>query len=306
MGRKSDHPDQSDSSRPRLLHDPSSGHTHSDKSVSMTTELHITECMTFPRSGHSLLGRLLADYFGDQRFHYCEMYTEMEKRIGVDGTTNFQKNHDLDLETTIHPDRHYLVQIRYPIESLVSWFKLKQARGEIDNSADQWVNFALQNASFWSRFYRKWVLDPMPRRLILNYTDLIDAPVETLQNVVRFLGDDECDVARIEACCANQRIERKSDYHAFKFYGREFFTLLKGLFAAVPGVDIENDLLVVPSALVNPDESQAALRATVCKLKDMGNDLKRLTSRLSDEIDAQPPGQSVDGRQLACNIATAE
>lgn len=272
----------------------------------MTTELHITECMTFPRSGHSLLGRLLNDYFGEQRFHYCEMYTEVGKRIGVDSATNFQKNHDLDLETTIHPDRQYLVQIRYPIESLVSWFKLKQARGEIDNSADQWVNFALQSASFWSRFYRKWVLDPVPRRLILNYTDLIETPIETLQSVVRFLGDDECDVVRIEACCANQRIERKSDYRAFKFYGREFFTLLKGLFAAVPGVDIENDLLVVPRALVNPDDSQTALQATVCELKDRENDLKRLVSRLSDEIDAQHLGQSLVAHQWACDNPAAE
>ena len=157
------------------------------------------------------------------------MYGEPEKTFGNDPDTNFQKNHDLDLETPLRGDRQYLVQIRYPLQSIVSWFKYKVSLGELRDAPDEWVNFALQQSAYWCRFYRKWVMNPVPGRMILNYADLIESPQESLTKVVGFLGETAPDAARIESCVEAEGVVRKNDYRNFKFYGGGLFQAAQGI-----------------------------------------------------------------------------
>jgi len=240
----------------------------------MTATLVRTECLTFPRSGHTLLQRLLRSYFGED-FVYCEQYSRPEGTLDRDPDTNFQKNHDFELETPIRRDRHYLVQVRYPLDSIVSWFKLSCSEGKTADTPQAWTWFAVEKASFWMQFYRKWVLDHVPGRLIVNYEDLVEHPVQTVTSVVEFLGGETPNVARIEEICGTEGIARKNYYTGFRYYGPAVFGLLKGLFAAVPGVDLAADRLVIQGqgADESVPEALADLRRTAAELEGIADRL---------------------------------
>ena len=212
----------------------------------MPTIAHRTECVSFPRSGHHLLEGLLLRYFGEQGMRYCEQYAHPERRLDLDPETRFQKNHDFDLDTPIRSDRQYIIQIRYPLDSLVSLFKLNVKQSGLPDTPAAWTNFAINKIGYWMRFYKKWVLDHIDRRLVVNYADLVEEPVAMLTRVVGFLGEAEPDMARIHEACAAEPIQVRNDYKCFSHYGAQFFTLLKGYFCAVPGVDVEADRLVIP------------------------------------------------------------
>lgn len=216
------------------------------RTMDMAELLHRTECLTFPRSGHTLLHRLLSDYFVDGELHYCEMYDEPEKVLDRDPTTNFQKNHDLQLATPIRDDRQYLVQIRYPIDTIISWYKMA-CKANISDAPQAWMECAFEVSSLWLRFYRKWVLSPVPNRLIVNYSDLVAQPVETLERTIDFLGCTNPDRSRIVRCCVDADIRPRTHYRKFKYYGPRFFCTFKGLYATTPGVDTDNDQLTIPS-----------------------------------------------------------
>ncbi|UCD74853.1 MAG: hypothetical protein JSV91_13835 [Phycisphaerales bacterium] len=248
----------------------------------MSHPIRRTECMTFPRSGHHLLQGLLSRYFCEQDFVYCEMYTDPEHVLDLDDQTNFQKNHDLELTTPIRDDRQYLVQIRYPIESIVSWYRSNCDKNQVADSPGAWTNFAIERVAFWMCFYRKWVLDYVPDRLIVNYADLVEHSTVTLEAVVRFLGDEQPDPERIEECCKAAEIGRKNYFPAFKYYGSGFFGLLRKLFSAVPGIDIVNDELIVPGGMVGPGASEQGPREVVMDLRRAGEHLLALAERLSE------------------------
>ena len=246
----------------------------------MSTRIERTECVTFPRSGHGLLQKLLHRYYRDGELVYCESYADPERMLDNDPRTNFQKNHDLELETPVRDDRQYLVQIRFPVESIVSWYGLACERDGLVDAPASWTSFAIQKASFWMGFYRKWVMEHVPQRLVVNYADLVGEPVVTLRRVVEFLGEASPDVERLRECCAAERVERRSFTRSFKYYGPGFFSMFKGLFAAVPGVDVERDELVVPS------DGGGALPETVAEavleLRRSGAGLADLANRLSE------------------------
>lgn len=249
----------------------------------MPAIVHRTECVSFPRSGHHLLEGLLLRYYGEQGMRYCEQYAHPERRLDLDPETRFQKNHDFDLDTPIRRDRRYLVQIRYPLDSLVSLFKLNVTQAGIPDNGANWTNFAINKTGYWMRFYKKWVLDHVDGRLVVNYADLVDRPEAMLTAVVRFLGESEPDLGRIREACAAEPIQVRNDYKCFKHYGAQFFALLKDHFCAVPGVDVAHDRLVLPES-VDPLRGQLAQ-----DLRAAAESLRALAYRL----DAPPPAEGI-------------
>ncbi|NNF44441.1 MAG: hypothetical protein HKO59_09580 [Phycisphaerales bacterium] len=264
----------------------------------MDGEIRRTECMTFPRSGHGLLQKLLTAYFGEERLGYCESYGNPHAMFEFDPRTRFQKNHDLDLATPRdQPDRQYLVQIRYPIESLVSWFTLACETNDRTDAAASWINFAFEKTAFWMRFYRKWVLDPLPDRLVVNYADLVDDPVTTLADVIEFLGEDAPDRERVASVCERVGIARRNAIRAFKYYGPDFFQLLEGFYAAVPGVDVRAGTLRVPS----PEPKGACIEtgAVVSELWRVSKALETLAADLNHADLARVGGPEAVAAPLA-------
>lgn len=250
----------------------------------MRSIVHRTECVSFPRSGHHLLEGLLLRYYGEQGMRYCEPYAHPERRMEVDPTTRFQKNHDFDLDTPVRTDRQYLVQIRYPLDSLVSLFKLNVKQSGLPDTPASWTNFAVNKTGYWMRFYKKWVLDHIDRRLVVNYSDLVAEPVDMMARVVRFLGETDPDMGRIEEACAAEPIQVRNDYKCFNHYGAQFFALLKGFFCAVPGVDVEGDRLVVP------EQSDADRGRLAQELRMASETLKRLSFHMDQRVAGHAAG----------------
>ena len=102
-----------------------------------------------------------------------------------------------------------------------------------------WQTYAIQVSSFWLRFYRKWVLNPVPNRLVVGYDDLVDHPSETLAQVVEHLTDQPADLMRARDACNGRNIGRRNSYRNFKYYGDQFGGFMNSLFCTTPGVDIE-------------------------------------------------------------------
>lgn len=137
------------------------------------------ESICFPRSGHHALLAVLRNYFDN--LNYCEGYIDSPSlRLGGSNQTNYQKNHDFGLETPILSDRNYVVQIRHPLDAIASWEQLtRRLGGENTTTAS--------HLEFWTGFVKKWVLSPVPRRIVVCYEDLISRPVPTCTSVIQFL-----------------------------------------------------------------------------------------------------------------------
>ena len=86
-----------------------------------------TEGISYPRSGHGALRKVLHLYFGTQ-FVYCADLGEENCGCGNIPCTNahvlFSKNHDFNLVNgegcDIIPQQQYIVQYRNPVRSIVS------------------------------------------------------------------------------------------------------------------------------------------------------------------------------------------
>lgn len=141
-----------------------------------------TECISYPRSGHHALVEVLRAYF-KENFHYCETYREHlpSDLMGAPGSvTNYQKNHDFKLDTPVLTDRQYLVQVRNPLESIESWNELDRRVGHPPDTEENKLDF-------WVAFVKKWLLTPIPNRLVVYYEDLMATPTQTCVSILQFL-----------------------------------------------------------------------------------------------------------------------
>lgn len=142
---------------------------------------------TFPRSGHRLLLGILSLYF-ESDLHHCEWYMEPEKRPEVCPETNFVKTHDFELDWPVVDGWKYLVTIRHPLYSVASWRvldRLLTGDYDCDNVAGKW------KTEFWSKFVNKWVLSPVPNRMIVQYESMIEKPKHTFASIIRFVSGVE-------------------------------------------------------------------------------------------------------------------
>lgn len=169
-------------------------------------KLHRVINATFPRSGHHMMANVLSYYFGDN-FKYCEWYSEPDKRPHICPETNFTKTHDFNLQWPITNDFKYLVLIRHPIYSLASWrHHLETEEGEV--TGDMLNTVAKEKLKFWCDFICKWVLPPIPNRMIVEYETLISEPLRCFEPIVRFMGDDEPDLRSLRDCITRADIKR--------------------------------------------------------------------------------------------------
>lgn len=149
-------------------------------------DLFVTECICYPRSGHHLLYSLLDGYFGE-RLHHGEIYRDPESHIDKNPQTNFQKNHDFDLQTPIRTDVKYIIQIRDPIDSLASYWELSTRTGDVPDTQEAYNACAKTWLEHWTGLMLKWVVPKLENRLIVRYRELVEFPNEVLTNVIQFM-----------------------------------------------------------------------------------------------------------------------
>lgn len=138
-----------------------------------------TESISYPRSGHHALVNVLRGYF-QENFHYCELYRDPTIQLGVCPTTNYQKNHDFDLNSPVCPARNYIVQVRNPLEAIESWDELDRRVGHPSDTQENKLDF-------YAAFVKKWVLGPVSHRLVVWYEDLVGNPTATVTSVIQFV-----------------------------------------------------------------------------------------------------------------------
>jgi len=162
-----------------------------------------TECISFPRCGHHALTEVLRAYFGEN-FHYGEIYRD-GARIGPGSKTNWQKNHDFNLDTPVLPDRNYIVQIRNPLEAIESWENLdKRVAGRVVDTCENRIEF-------YSRFVTKWIYGPVPWRLVVWYEDLMARPLPTVTSVIQFVTRTQnVDVAKLQGALTAFPLTRRT------------------------------------------------------------------------------------------------
>lgn len=210
--------------------------------------------VSWPRSGHHLLIRLLGLYFG-RRFGYCERYGP-SKRGHFDccgafpcekrGLVTTSKNHDFGLESELPEAMPLIVQIREPLAAITSDFELYVANGNPDTPA-RFEEFAMHRARVFRRFCRKWVAAERPNRLVIDYDDLMTRTESVLEAAIARYGETTVDRERLrtvigsishitvrggqagQLVTAGAGVRSARDARAFRYYRPDVFWRLSEL-----------------------------------------------------------------------------
>jgi hypothetical protein len=198
--------------------------------------------VSWPRSGHHLLQRLLDIYF-DGRFRYCEFYGPIDccksfpcTRQGV----NMSKNHDFDLSSRLDPSVPLIVQYRRFVDAIASDFEL-HVRNGADDTENEFRRFAGHKATHYRTFVAKWTKeDSRSEKLVIEYETLVDRPGEVLSAAVRLVAPGEAVVEKdadralstvgqqkisqgSDAFHKNVGVQRPKDVRDFRYYDRDYF-----------------------------------------------------------------------------------
>ncbi|MGJ8605878.1 MAG: hypothetical protein ACSHXH_17305 [Marivita sp.] len=161
--------------------------------------------VSWPRSGHHLLARLLRLYYG-ATFTYCGFYGQAgccgRVPCARAGTVRYSKNHDFDGTLPQDPSHRHLIQTRAFVPSVVSNFELYLREGGADDRVS-FARFASAQFSAWRAFQDKWVTSDFARtQTVIPYEALIRDPTTALIYALSSFGDTRPDPARLRAAIA--------------------------------------------------------------------------------------------------------
>lgn len=169
--------------------------------------------VSWPRSGHHMLVRMLQLYFGPG-FGYCDFYGGKPWVDDIDtccgqipcarsDRIQLTKNHDFDLDLPQIAGQRYLVQYRDFAPSVVSNFELFVRNGGAD-TALSFREFASGQFTRYLGFMQRWVhSDFIKDQLVLNYGTFLDDPQTELGRAVAFIApDNPVDTDRIARAIA--------------------------------------------------------------------------------------------------------
>lgn len=187
-------------------------------------EIYVTEAITFPRSGHTWLSRILKYYFKND-LNYCEMYEDPHLIIDFDKNTNLQKNHDFKLKTQIKNDRKYLIQIRNRDHCLNSYYKLKKHNFDknyinnssissnfIDEFGYDYIEWIQDKRIYYNNFLNKWLFNNIPNSKIVIYEKLKNDTFNECYSILEFMTDK-----KIEKDLLEHSIEKSNQSHNVRF-----------------------------------------------------------------------------------------
>jgi tetratricopeptide (TPR) repeat protein len=208
---------------------------------SISDRIEKVACITYPRSGHHLMVNALLRYFSNNlqypeikdstrctnvlqagKLYYCEHYDHCRQNPCTDDRVNLQKNHDFNLDLICKINKQ-IIQIRNPIESIVSYYKYHYGT-EIREKAN-WMVFAHEKAEYWKKFVNKWIIyNRNEKVLTLNYSDLIESPATILRKVILFL-DPACDVNtnRLKNVIKSLSVLPRNSLSIFCYHDESFF-----------------------------------------------------------------------------------
>ena len=202
--------------------------------------MYYTHNISYPRSGHRCLLQLLKTYFGEQ-IKACSIYSP--NKIS---NPNYLKDHDFGLSVKPVHGTRYVIQIRYPLESLISYYKLSVKDGQIPDKKIFWENFAHEKMSYWINFYNKWVLSDISQpKLVVNYADMMDETQAILEKTIDFVTGHKSDPKKVLQTLSEYEVKRRNSMRDFKYYDEAFFDTLRTRIKDLPGIDVKKDQLIV-------------------------------------------------------------
>jgi tetratricopeptide (TPR) repeat protein len=153
--------------------------------------------ISLPRSGHHFIENLLRNYLGEDRFGYCseaghnrccgEIICPRVKDVDL----FLRKSHDYDFSISkTLPNAFYLVQHREPAARVQSALELI-ARNDprFDLNDKDGVQFWLaREAQYVIEFYRKWIENPPPNAIVVDYDALVAEPSRVAADLFGRLG----------------------------------------------------------------------------------------------------------------------
>jgi hypothetical protein len=195
--------------------------------------LEYVSSISWPRSGHHLLVRLLQAYFGSA-FVYCEHHAghPTDEKLGEccrsvpcvkAGHVTMTKNHDFDLKVPQIPGLRYLVQTRAFAPSTVSNFELAVRADLIPDNAASFRHFVSAKFTEYSGFINKWVHSDFVcshKVLQLPYEELQADPILALTKAIRHIAPEHLpDQARMAAVIRSVDGERIEKHKVDKLRG---------------------------------------------------------------------------------------
>lgn len=161
--------------------------------------------VSWPRSGHHLLARLLRLYYGPT-FTYCGFYGQADccgtAPCARAGGIRYSKNHDFDGTLTQDPSQRYLIQTRAFAPSVVSNFELYLRDGGSDD-APSFARFASAQFTAYRAFQDKWVTSDFAKaHTVIPYEALVRDPATALVYALTSFDDPLPDLTRIRAATA--------------------------------------------------------------------------------------------------------
>jgi hypothetical protein len=172
--------------------------------------------VSWPRSGHHLLARLLRLYCG-ANFTYCGFYGQADccgkAPCARAGPIRYSKNHDFDGSLMQDPSQRYLIQTRAFAPSVVSNFELYLRDGGRDD-ADSFARFASAQFTPYRAFQDKWVTSDFAKyQTVIPYEDLIRNPATALTYALSSFTDTPPDPNRLRAVIAQVDGEEVAHRH---------------------------------------------------------------------------------------------
>lgn len=161
--------------------------------------------VSWPRSGHHLLARILERYFGP-RFGYCEYHVpRTDPQLPCCGqfpctrqdVISMSKNHDFDLASPVPAKVPLIVQWREPLAAIQSEFELALLDGVAD-SPEAFAAFAEKRAATYRRFMAKWLEAPIETRLAVEYDEFVADPLSIMTDVLALWNDGPVDMGRLQ------------------------------------------------------------------------------------------------------------
>lgn len=131
-----------------------------------------TRFVTFPRSGHHWLVSMLQERLGSE-FVYSEYY-DAHKTLENSPEVTAQKTHDFELDVEKKEEYLHIVQCRVIDDCIKSWEKI----------APDWPP---EKPLFYGKFASKWIVSPVPNRLIVYYHDLVASTDEWVDRIISFI-----------------------------------------------------------------------------------------------------------------------
>ncbi len=238
--------------------------------------------VSYPRSGHHLLVRVLEEYFSSD-FKYCEYYKPDDCCRNVPcsrpSSISLSKNHDYKDSVPLIGNQRYLIQYRSFLPALISNYELKCRNSGEDSEALFW-RFANKQRHRYARFMERWGAPPPPgsRFVRVSYERLTGNALEAFAPIIHeFCPDREVDRQRLAAILGsadrlsveqgkptvevNAGVAAFRDIRAFRYFDEGRFEALdfatSGAFEAMESLP-----LVVssePASAVTPDMQETAI-----------------------------------------------